>query len=73
MTTRTMTLLEIRQAGLIALAESLGPVGMIRFLQQSELGDGDYVATRRTVLGDTSVAEIVERIRGERTVHRNQS
>jgi len=37
-----MTLNEIRREGLKALAEKLGPVGMVRFLQQFDTGQGDY-------------------------------
>ncbi|MDR3325527.1 MAG: hypothetical protein LBS82_06055 [Spirochaetaceae bacterium] len=36
------SLLEIRQAGLKALQNALGPVGMIKFIQQYENGVGDY-------------------------------
>ena len=35
-------LLEIRKIGLQALKEALGPVGMVRFIQQYENGYGDY-------------------------------
>jgi hypothetical protein len=35
-------LLEIRKIGLQALREALGPVGMVRFIQQYENGYGDY-------------------------------
>lgn len=34
--------LEVRNAGIRALSEALGPLGMIRFLQQYEPGYGDY-------------------------------
>jgi hypothetical protein len=34
--------IEIRKAGLQALREALGPVGMVRFIQQYENGSGDY-------------------------------
>ncbi|HCC37960.1 MAG TPA: hypothetical protein DEQ14_10280 [Treponema sp.] len=33
---------EIRNIGLKALQEALGPVGMARFIQQYENGEGDY-------------------------------
>ena len=33
---------EIRKMGLQALTEVLGPVGMLRFIQQYEIGYGDY-------------------------------
>ena len=32
----------LRVAGIRALAQALGPVGMARFFQQSEDGQGDY-------------------------------
>jgi hypothetical protein len=35
-------LIEIRKTGLRVLRESLGPVGMARFMQQYENGSGDY-------------------------------
>lgn len=41
------TLDEIRQKGLDVLYRELGPVGMIRFLQQFEPGNGDYAKERR--------------------------
>jgi hypothetical protein len=34
--------MEIRKIGLQALKEALGPVGMVRFIQQYENGYGDY-------------------------------
>jgi hypothetical protein len=36
------SLIEIRKTGLQALREALGPVGMVRFIQQYENGYGDY-------------------------------
>jgi len=38
---------QIRLAGLRALSRELGPVGMIRFLQQFEVGAGDYTKERQ--------------------------
>jgi hypothetical protein len=35
-------LMEIRKIGLQALKEALGPIGMVRFIQQYENGHGDY-------------------------------
>ncbi|MDR0610340.1 MAG: hypothetical protein LBG58_09545 [Planctomycetaceae bacterium] len=35
-------LVEIKRRGLQALKEALGPVGMVRFIQQYENGNGDY-------------------------------
>ena len=34
--------IEVRRLGLEALREALGPVGMVRFIQQFETGIGDY-------------------------------
>jgi hypothetical protein len=41
------TLNQIRTEGLAALRKKLGRAGMIRFLQQFETGQGDYVQRRR--------------------------
>ena len=58
MNTRQMTLEQIRTAGLEALNGALGPVGMIRFLQQFERGRGDYTAERHGWLDGISVEQI---------------
>ncbi len=39
--------LEIRAVGMKALNEALGPVGMVRFMQQYDLGYGDYTKERQ--------------------------
>jgi hypothetical protein len=41
MDTQSMSLMQIRAAGLAALMRELGPTGMVRFLQQYETGSGD--------------------------------
>ena len=41
-----MTPETLRQAGLEALRRELGAAGMVRFLQQFEMGSGDYTAER---------------------------
>ncbi|HRJ41693.1 MAG: hypothetical protein KJZ86_23000 [Caldilineaceae bacterium] len=51
-----MTLEEIRVVGLKAIANELGPVGLVRFLQMFETGKGDYSKERH---------EWVDRLRGE--------
>lgn len=43
----TATLDDIRRAGVEVLVRELGPVGMVRFLQQFETGRGDYTAERQ--------------------------
>lgn len=60
MTTTTMSLEEIRRAGLEALERELGPVGMVRFLQQFNKGSGDYTAERAELLGNPTVAQLGE-------------
>ncbi len=61
-----MTLEEIRVAGLDALARDLGPVGMVRFLQQFETGRGDYSVERHGWLDGTDVATVARQIRRRR-------
>jgi len=50
-----MTLAQIQSKGLDLLARELGPVGLIRFLQQFDPGSGDYTAERHEWLGDSTV------------------
>ena len=38
-----MTLAQIREQGLAVLRKHLGIVGMVRFLQQAEMGSGNYI------------------------------
>ena len=52
MNTTNMTLAQIHDAGIKALARELGPVGMVRFLQQYETGQGDYTDTRAQWLAE---------------------
>jgi hypothetical protein len=58
-----MTLEEIRRVGLEALARELGPVGMVRFLQQFETGHGDFTKERQAWVGKSTVAELAAKIR----------
>jgi hypothetical protein len=37
-----LTQAQIRQLGIEALTKALGPAGMARFMQQFEMGSGDY-------------------------------
>ena len=52
MNPQAMTLEQIREEGLAALRQPLGIVGMVRFLQQSEMGWGTSTAERDQWLGD---------------------
>jgi hypothetical protein len=66
MNTQTMSLEQIRVAGLEVLARELGVVGMVRFLQQFETGYGDYSKDRHAWLDDQDLEEVVTRIHGKR-------
>jgi len=57
---------EIRRLGLEALDRQLGPVGMVRFLQQFETGQGDYTAERHQWLPKTGVPDLARQIREQR-------
>lgn len=63
MNTKVMTMNEIRRIGIQLLTESLGAVGMVRFLQQSDLGWGDYTKERSQWLGNPSLDEIAAEIK----------
>lgn len=39
---------EIRRVGMQALKDALGPVGMVRFMQQYDLGYGDYTKEKQS-------------------------
>ncbi len=54
------TLEQIRREGIAVLDRELGPVGMIRFLQQFETGHGDYSVDRSAWLDRKTVTEIVD-------------
>ena len=58
-----MTLEQIRLAGLRALSRDLGPVGLVRFLQQFETGYGDYTASRHRWLGGHTVRELASELK----------
>ena len=66
MNAQTMSLEQIRIAGMEALARELGIVGMIRFLQQFETGHGDYTKDRHQWLDGQDLDSIVKRIQEKR-------
>jgi hypothetical protein len=59
---QTMSPNQLRKAGLAALAKSLGPAGMARFIQQYDVGMGDYTKNRSNWLNDMSLDEIIQNI-----------
>jgi hypothetical protein len=62
---QAMTLGQIRDKGLEALSRHLGVVGMVRFLQQSELGGGNYTEERYQWLGDPDLNDVVKKIQAK--------
>lgn len=62
MTTEPQSLAEIRRAGLEALMQALGPVGMVRFLHQFEAGAGDYTNERHRWLDGITLSAAVTAI-----------
>ncbi|MHC5934216.1 hypothetical protein [Nostoc sp.] len=53
-----LTQAEIRRLGIEALTKTLGHAGMARFMQQFEMGSGDYTRDRDQILGDITIEEI---------------
>jgi hypothetical protein len=66
MSKQAMSLNQIREVGLEALTKALGPVGMVRFLQQFERGAGDYTKNREKWLRGISLQSILKEIKGKR-------
>lgn len=66
MNVQAMTQQEIRLTGIKILSQHMGLTGMIRFLQQTETGYGDYTKERDKLLGDPSLEEIVSDIQSSR-------
>ncbi len=62
MVRKSMSLREIRQEGIQALLDRLGPAGTVRFLQQYELGPGNYTKGRHQWLDGVTIDEVVEDI-----------
>ena len=70
MNAQTMSLEQIRIAGMEALARELGIVGMVRFFQQFETGHGDYSKDRHQWLDDQDLDTIVKRIQERREANK---
>ena len=66
MTVTTMTLEQIRVIGYRALLRELGPVNLVRFLQQFETGHGDYTQERHEWLDQYTIEEITQGIQRDR-------
>lgn len=59
---RGATTEELRQAGLAAIEQALGPIAATRFLQQFERGSGDYTVERRAWADTATVDELYDEI-----------
>jgi len=70
MNVQTMTPQQIRVAGMAALSRGLGLVGMIRFMQQFELGHGDYSRDRHEWLDQYTVDDIAKMIREKKAPYK---
>ena len=64
-----MTLAQIRERGLAVLRGHLGVVGMVRFLQPSDMGWGNYTEERYQWLGDPDLEALAKKIH---TSHQNR-
>ena len=61
MKSKALSLDKIRKAGMDALAQALGPIDLVRFLQQFDMGKGDYTKERERWLGRMGIKESIER------------
>jgi hypothetical protein len=66
MSVHAMPLEEIRRPGLAALAGQIGPVSVLRVLQQFETEMGDYTAERQEWLPHSGVQDPAREIREQR-------
>lgn len=66
MNQQTMNLNQLRIRGLEALIKALGPVGMVRFLQQFDTGAGDYTKERVNFIKQMSLEQIIKAIEERR-------
>ena len=60
---------QIRVLGLQALKKELGITGLIRFMQQFDLGSGDYVKDREEWQKDYTVDTLAEAIKKSSLTH----
>lgn len=67
MKAQLMSLSQIRKIGLEALVQALGQVGMVRFLQEFEIGRGNYTKERDQWLGKMSIQDIAKGIEEKRS------
>ena len=56
---------KIRQDGLSALREKLGPIGMIKFIQMYSDGEGNYTEERKSKLKNVTKEDLQKFLREE--------
>ena len=59
-------LVTLGKVGLEALTKALGPLGMVRFIQQFETGAGDYIKERDLWLKEMDIKSIISEIKTKR-------
>lgn len=47
----------LRQLGIEALTRALGPVGMVRFMRQFDMGSGNYTQERKALLSSITMED----------------
>ena len=62
MNMQAMTQQQVRITGIEILSQHMGITGMIRFLQQTETGYGDYTKKREELLENPTLEELVAAI-----------
>ena len=66
MQTHELSPKQLRQRGIEALVKALGPVGMVRFLQQFDQGSGDYTHDRDAILAGITLEAAIAQIKQDR-------
>ena len=66
MSPKTKPLSQLNEEALRLLTEELGVADTARFLRQFTTGTGDYTEERRERYSDTSLDEVLERIKDRR-------
>jgi len=72
MNAQTMSLEQIRMAGMEALARELGIMDVIRFFQQFETGHDDSPKDRHKWLDDQDLDTIVQRLQARREANKKE-
>ena len=66
MKVESMNLSQVRQTGLEVLNRELGAVATVRFLQQFEMGEGDYTLERHQWLDSLTLEQIVGQLQSDK-------